>query len=243
MPMIPKQSCNWPEISIDLKNNHKTKHMKLAIIGASGFVGSVVTREALDRGHQVTALARNPEKITAKGDKLNVVEADVFNEADLVEALRGHDAVINAYNPGWTNPNIYADFIKGFKAIQQAVKKSGVKRLFIIGGGGSLYVAPDTQLVDTPQFPEEYKAGAQALRDYLNDIKKETELEWTFLSPAIEMHQGTSGERKGAYRKGLENPVFNEAGRSIISVEDLAVAILDEIERPQHIRERFTVAY
>ena len=217
--------------------------MKLAIIGASGFVGSVVVREALDRGHEVTAIARNPEKITAKGDRLKVVEADVFNEAQLVETLRGQDAVISAYNPGWTNPNIYEEALQGARAIQEGVKKAGVKRLIVVGGAGSLYIAPDTQLIDTPQFPAEYKPGAQAAREYLDIIKEEKELDWTFLSPAIEMHQGTSGERKGQYRKGLENPVFDENGRSVISAEDMAIAIIDEAEHPHHIRERFTVAY
>jgi putative NADH-flavin reductase len=217
--------------------------MKLAIIGASGFVGSVVVREALDRDHEVTAIARNPEKITVKGDKLRTVEADVYDEARIVEVLKGHDAVISAYNPGWSNPNIFEETLAGGKAVQKAVKKSGVKRLLVVGGGGSLYIAPGKQLVDTPEFPEAYKAGALALRDYLNVIKEEKELDWTFLSPAIEMHQGTSGERRGQYRKGLENPVFNEEGRSIISAEDMAMAILDEIENPQHIRQRFTVGY
>lgn len=217
--------------------------MKLAVIGASGFVGSVVVREALDRGHEVTAIARNPEKITAAGEKLHKVEADVYNEARIVEVLKGHDAVISAYNPGWSNPNIFEETLAGGKAVQEAVKKSGVKRLLVVGGAGSLYMAPGKQLVDTPEFPEAYKAGALALRDYLNVIKEEKELDWTFLSPAIEMHQGTSGERRGTYRKGGEHPLFNEEGRSVISAEDMAIAILDEIEQPQHIRQRFTVAY
>lgn len=221
----------------------KTIIMKLAVIGASGFVGSVVVREALDRGHEVTAIARNPEKITAQGDHLKKVEADVFNQDQLVEVLRGHDAIISAYNPGWSNPNIFEETLAGGKAVQEAVKKSGVKRLLVVGGGGSLYIAPGKQLVDTPEFPEAYKAGASALRDYLNVIREEKDLDWTFLSPAIEMHQGTSGERRGTYRKGGENPVFNEEGRSVISVEDMAMAILDEIEQPQHIRQRFTVGY
>lgn len=202
-----------------------------------------MVREALDRGHEVTAIARNPEKITAKGDKLKTVEADVYDEARIVEVLKGHDAVISAYNPGWSNPNIFEETLAGGKAVQEAVRKSGVKRLLVVGGGGSLYIAPGRQLVDSPDFPEAYKAGAMALRDYLNVIKEEKGLDWTFLSPAIEMHQGTSGNRRGTYRKGLENPVFNEEGRSVISAEDMAMAILDEIEHPQHIRQRFTVGY
>ena len=217
--------------------------MKIAVIGASGFVGSAVLKEALNRGHEVTAIVRNPEKITIENKNLKKVKADALNSDEVAQAVKGHDAVINAFNPGWTNPNIYNEFLEGAKAIQEGVKKSGVKRLLTIGGAGSLFVAPDVQLVDSPQFPDEWKQGALAARDYLNIIKQEKDLDWTFLSPAVEMHQGTSGTRKGQYRKGLNEPVFDENRRSIISVEDMAIAIIDEIEKPEHIRQRFTVAY
>lgn len=216
--------------------------MKIALIGATGFVGTTILNELVSKGHNVTAVARNTEKLQAS-DLIHPLKADVTNEDELAAAVKGHDAVISAYNAGWTNPNLYDDFLAGCKAIQSAVKKSGVKRLLIVGGAGSLYVADGLQLVDTPQFPAEWKPGALAARDYLNVIREEKELEWTFLSPAIEMHHGTSGVRKGIYRKGLENPVFDENNRSIISAEDMAIAIVDEIEHPQHIRERFTVAY
>ncbi|MFT3826657.1 MAG: NAD(P)-dependent oxidoreductase [Chitinophagaceae bacterium] len=217
--------------------------MKIALIGATGFVGSAILKEALDRGHQVTALVRNPAKVTTTSPSLIVKEGDVFNEADVVALATGQDVVISAYNPGWTNPEIYNDFIKGSESIQAAVKKSGTKRLIIIGGAGSLEIAPGKQLIDTPQFPAEFKPGASAARDFLETIKKEKDLEWTFFSPAIEMHHGTSGVRKGHYRLGLDNPVFDENGRSILSVEDLAVAIVDEAEKAKHIRQRFTAAY
>jgi uncharacterized protein len=217
--------------------------MKIALIGASGFVGSAVLKEALERGHQVTAIVRHPEKILIENKNLKKAKANALNADEVADVVKGHDAVINAYNPGWTNPNIYNEFLQGAQAIQEGVKKSGVKRLFAIGGAGSLYVTPGVQLVDSPAFPDAWKQGALAARDYLNIIKKEKELDWTFLSPAIEMHHGTSGQKKGNYRKGLENPVFNEGGRSFISVEDMATAIIDEIEKPEHIRQRFTVAY
>ncbi len=216
--------------------------MKIALIGATGFVGTTILNELVSKGHEVTAIARNTEKLQAS-DTVHPVKADVTNEDELANAVKGHDAVISSYNAGWTNPNLYNDFLAGSKAIQSAVKKSGVKRLLIVGGAGSLYVADGLQLIDTPQFPAEWKPGALAARDYLNIIKEEKELDWTFLSPAIEMHHGTSGVRKGTYRKGLETPVFDENNRSIISAEDMAIAIVDEIEHPQHIRERFTVAY
>lgn len=217
--------------------------MKIALIGASGFVGFAILNEAVNRGHQVTAITRHPEKIKLVHSLVTAVKGDVLNEEEVALLVKGHDAVISAYNPGWTNPDINKEFLRGSQSIQAGVKKSGVKRYIVIGGGGSLYVAPNVQLVDTPQFPAEWKPGALAARDYLNILKKEESLDWTFLSPAIEMHQGTSGLRKGVYRSGLENPVFDEQGKSIISVEDIAVAIIDELEQPKHIRERFTVAY
>ena len=158
--------------------------MKIALIGATGFVGSALLNELADRKHEITAIARTP-KDTANA---TWVAADIFNVDALAEILKGHDAVINAYNPGWTNPNIYDDFLNGSKAIQEAVKKSGVKRFITIGGAGSLYVAPDLQAVDTPDFPKEIFAGANAARNYLNIIKEEKDLDWAFFSPAFEMH-------------------------------------------------------
>ncbi len=217
--------------------------MKLALIGATGFVGKAILKELLDRGHQVTAISRHPEKIGVEHPLLKAVAGDALDENGLAALLKGHDAVISAFNPGWTNPDLYAEFLGGSKAIQAGVKKSGVKRLIVIGGAGSLEIAPGVQLIDTPQFPAEYKAGASAARDYLLILKKETELDWTFFSPAIEMNPGTSGVRQGKYRLGLDNPVFDKAGRSILSVEDLAVAIADETENPKHSRKRFTAAY
>lgn len=216
--------------------------MKVALIGASGFVGSAVLQELSQRGHQVTAIVRNPEKVKL-AENITAIKANVLDENEVAEAVKDHDVVVNTFNPGWTNPNIYEESLQGSQAIQNGVKKSGVKKLFVVGGAGSLYVAPDTQLVDTPHFPASFKEGATAARDYLNILKQEQDLEWTFLSPAIEMHQGTSGERQGTYRLGLENPVFDENNRSVISVEDMAIAIVDELENPKHIRQRFTVGY
>lgn len=216
--------------------------MNVALIGASGFVGSALLQELVQRGHQVTAIVRNPGTIASK-ENITVVSADVMNETAVAQAVAGHDAVISAYNAGWQNPNLYSDFLKGSQAIQEAVKRAGVKRLIVVGGAGSLFIAPAQQIVDTEGFPPDWKPGALAARDYLNILRKETALDWAFLSPAVEMHQGTSGVRKGTYRKGLENPVTDAEGRSVISVEDTAVAIVDELEHPQHIRQRFTVAY
>lgn len=213
--------------------------MKIALIGATGFVGSNILNELANRNHAITAIARNPKSSST----INWVSADIFDTAALTEILKENDVVINAYNPGWTNPNIYDDFIKGSKSIQEAVKQSGVKRFITIGGAGSLFVAPNLQAVDAPDFPKEYHAGATAARDYLNILKEEKELDWAFFSPAFEMHQGITTGRTGKYRLGLENPVFDENQRSILSGEDLAVVIADEAENPKHHQIRFTAAY
>lgn len=216
--------------------------MKVSLIGASGFVGSNILEELLNRGHEVTAIVRDAAKVKQSNTLLTVKEADVLNNEALTAAIEDTDAVISAYNAGWTNPNLYHDFLAGSEAIQNAVKASDVNRLIVIGGAGSLEI-DGNQLVDGPDFPAEYKAGATAARDYLNLIKKEEELEWTFFSPAIEMHPGITTGRTGQYRLGTNSPVFNEEGRSILSVEDLAVVIADELESNQHPKQRFTAAY
>jgi len=215
--------------------------MKIAVIGATGFVGTALVTEFANRKHEVTAISRNPKEVHS--DTVTTAKADILDVDATAAILKGHDAVVSAYNPGWTNPNIYDDFITGAKAVQDAVKKSGVKRFITIGGGGSLFVAPGLQAVDTPDFPAEIKPGATAARDYLNIIKEEKELDWAFFSPAFEMHQGTKTGRTGQYRLGLENPVFNDENRSILSVEDLAVVIADEVETPKHHQVRFTAGY
>ncbi|RSK50024.1 NAD(P)-dependent oxidoreductase [Hymenobacter rigui] len=216
--------------------------MKIALIGATGFVGSKLLTEALNRGHQVTAIVRDPAKLTTQHQNLTVVTGDANKVDELAQQLAGHDVVINSFNAGWTNPNLYHDFLQGSRDIEAATEKSGVKRLIAIGGAGSLYINGQ-QLVDGPDFPQDIKPGATAARDYLNDLKKNESLDWTFVSPAIEMHPGISTGRTGHYRLGTESPVFNEEGRSILSGEDLALVILDEAEQPKHSRQRFTAAY
>ncbi|MCL9804973.1 NAD(P)-dependent oxidoreductase [Flavobacterium amniphilum] len=213
--------------------------MKVAIIGASGFVGSSILEEVKNRNHEVTAIARNAKT----KETVNWIQADIFDSDQLAENLKGHDVIVSAYNPGWANPNIYDDFISGSKSILEAVKKSGVNRYITIGGAGSLYVAPGVQAVDTPDFPKEYYNAATAARDFLNYIKEEKELDWTLFSPAFEMLPTTTTGRTGKYRLGLEEPVFNDEQRSILSVEDLAVVIADELENPKHHQVRFTAAY
>ncbi|WEK69555.1 MAG: NAD(P)H-binding protein [Candidatus Chryseobacterium colombiense] len=214
---------------------------KVAVIGATGFVGAQVVNELANRGYKVEAIVRDASKVQ-QNENVSAKSVDVKNVDELAEALKGNDAVISAFNAGWTNPNLYDDFLNGSVNIENAVEKSGVKRFITVGGAGSLFI-DGNQLVDGPDFPEDYKAGATAARDYLNKIKENKTLDWTFFSPAIEMHQGTAGVRTGKYRTSLENPVFDENGRSVLSVEDVAVALVDELEQNNHIRERFTAGY
>lgn len=216
--------------------------MKIALIGTSGFVGTAILTELLSREHKVTAIARNPETILSQ-DNLKIVAADIYNREQLVEILNNHDAVVSAFNPGWKAPNLYDDFIKGATIIQEAVKSSNVDRFIVIGGAGSLYVSEGIQLVDTGIIPEEWLPGPLAARDYLNIIREEKDLDWAFFSPAIEMHQESSGIRKGTYRLGKDNPVYDGNGKSVLSVEDVAVVIADELEQSRHHYERFTAAY
>ncbi|MCE3075550.1 NAD(P)-dependent oxidoreductase [Chryseobacterium gwangjuense] len=214
---------------------------KVAVIGATGFVGTQIVNELANRGYQVEAIVRDASKVQ-QNENVSAKSINVSNVDELADALKGNDAVISAFNAGWTNPNLYDDFLSGSVNIENAVEKSGVKRFITVGGAGSLFI-DGNQLVDGPDFPEDYKAGATAARDYLNKIKENKTLDWTFFSPAIEMHQGTAGVRTGKYRTALENPVFDENGRSILSVEDVAVVLVDELEQNNHIHERFTAAY
>ncbi|MDN4014826.1 NAD(P)H-binding protein [Chryseobacterium gambrini] len=214
---------------------------KVAVIGATGFVGTQVVKELSNRGYHVEAIVRDASKVE-QNEKITAKSVDVNKTDELSEALKGNDAVISAFNAGWTNPNLYDDFLNGSVNIEKAVEQSGVKRFITVGGAGSLYI-DGKQLVDGPDFPAEIKPGATAARDYLNKIKENETLDWTFFSPAIEMHQGTAGVRTGKYRTGLESPVFDENGRSVLSVEDVAVVLVDELEQNNHIRERFTAAY
>ncbi|KQK24424.1 histidine kinase [Chryseobacterium aquaticum] len=214
---------------------------KVAVIGATGFVGTQVVKELENRGYAVEAIVRDSSKVEQTAN-VTAKSIDVNNIDDLAEALKGNDAVISTFNAGWTNPNLYNDFLNGSKNIEKAVEKSGVKRFITVGGAGSLFI-DGKQLVDGPDFPADIKPGATAARDYLDEIKQNETLDWTFFSPAIEMHQGTAGVRTGKYRTSLESPVFDENGRSILSVEDVAVVLVDELEQNNHIRERFTAAY
>jgi len=213
--------------------------MNIALIGATGFVGQALLEELLNRGHQVRALQRDAAKLAARPG-LDVRSVDVLGDGDLAASLAGVDAVVSAFNAGWANPNLHDDFLRGSDAIAAAAAKAGV-RLLVIGGAGSLFIAPGQQLVDSPAFPAEWKQGALAAREALNRLRADqTGLDWTFLSPAMHL---APGARTAQFRLGGEQPVFDAKGESHISVEDLAVAIVNELEAPQHRRARFTAGY
>lgn len=209
--------------------------MKVAIIGASGFIGSAILNEALSRGHDITAIVRNPEKVTVSDPRLNVKKGDVIKEEEVVSLLKGNEAVISAYSA-----NDSSTYVKAITAIINATKKAGITRLLAVSGAGSLEVKPGVQLLDTPEFPAEWKDGATATRDAFDVIKQVTDLDWSVLSPAMVIEPGP---RTGVFRLGKDQVLFNDKGESKISTADFAVALLDELERPAHIKQRFTLAY
>lgn len=202
--------------------------MKVAVIGASGRGGSRIVEELVRRGHQVTAIARNTGKIPT-GANITAKSGDV-NDTGLADLLKGHDAVISAVRFTQSDP----------EKLIGAVKKSGVKRYLVMGGAGSLEIAPGKKLVDTPQFPDAAKPEATKGNIFLERLRQETELDWTFLSPSalIEI-----GERTGRFRLGGDRLLTDANGKSRITFEDFAIALVDEVEKPAHIRKRFTVGY
>lgn len=214
---------------------------KVALIGASGFIGSELTTELLNRGYEVTAIVRSADKIKNDNKNLKVVSADIFDTDKLAEVLKNNDAVISAYNPGWTNPNIYDDTLKGYHSIIEAVKKAGIKRLQAVGGAGSLLVAPGKTVVDAGVIPNEILPGVKALALVLKDqFLPEKDLDWVFFSPAGTIEPG---ERTGKYRLGLDTIIADDQGNSKISVQDYAKAMIDELENPKHHQQRFTIGY
>ena len=213
----------------------------VVLIGASGFVGTAILNELLNRGHKVTAIVRDPTKVTASNPNLKFVQADVTDSDVLIEASKGKDAVISAYNPGWKNPNIYEETLKNYPLIVDSVKKAGVERLLIVGGAGTLFYAPGKMVMDADDIPAKLLPGIKSLGEfYLNTLRKENDIDWIFLSPAANM---TPGERTGKFRIGKDDLVVGVNGDSNISVEDYAVAMVDELEQKHHHKERFTIGY
>ncbi len=213
--------------------------MNIALIGATGYIGSYILTEALSRGHQITAIVTHPEKLPHH-QKVNAKKGDVFDEKGLSEMVIGHDAVISAFSPKRMDPNIYDHYVEGIRSIICGVKKAQVKRFLIVGGAGSLTVESGVQLVDTPDFPKEWKKGALATREALQILQKENALEWTFFSPAAFLEPG---RRTGKFRLGSDHLIADKNGESRISTQDYAMAMIDELESPKHVRRRFTIGY
>ena len=213
----------------------------VVLIGASGFVGTAILSELLNRGNKVTAIVRNPDKISISNSNLSVVKADVSDVESIAKVSEGKDAIISAYNPGWTNPNIYEDTLKNYPLILQAAKQSGVKRLLIVGGAGTLFCAPGLRVVDSGAIPESIMGGVKSLGEfYLNTLMNEHDIDWVFFSPAGTLEPG---ERTGKFRLGKDDLIVDADGKSHISVEDYAIAMVDELEKPAHHQERFTIGY
>lgn len=203
--------------------------MKIALIGATGFIGQYISSEALSRKHQVTALVRNPSKI-APASGLTSKAVDIHDSAQLTAALAGYDAAILAIHYEGVDRH----------ALVNAVKNSGVPRALFVGGAASLEVAPGVKLLDTPDFPAEWKDTATAAADLLNILRAEKTLNWTYLSPSAFIEPG---QRTGKFRLGKEQLLVDEKGESRISNQDFAVAMIDELEQPAHSQQRFTVGY
>ncbi len=218
--------------------------MKVALIGATGFVGSPILTELLQRGHRVTALVRHTEKLP-KHANLTATQVDVLNRDALAKALAGHDGVIDAFNPqrGSVAPDIFEKHVAGHKAIIAAMNKSGVRRFLAVGGAASLKTAAGVEYLESSEFPAEFapfKAGIRGTRELYYLLQKEPHLDWVFLSPSVRLLPGT---RTGKYRVGTDHVLYDANGVSTISLEDYSVAMVDELEQPQHHRERFTVGY
>ena len=212
--------------------------MKIALIGASGFIGSALREEALSRGHQVSALVSQPDKLDASVKNLQVVKVDVQDTDALTNQLVETEVVISAFS-GHAQEDVRGYYVQGVKSIIAAAKEAG-KRLLMVGGAGALQLPDGSLLIDSPQFPQEYKATALGAQDALALLQQEQVLDWTMLAPAAEIFPG---ERSGQFRLGKDQLLMDDKGNSRISVQDYAQALLDEVEQPQHPRQRFTLAY
>jgi uncharacterized protein len=216
--------------------------MKIVVIGATGNIGRRIAQEALSRGHEVVGVVRDPGAVQPPDPRVSLVKGDATRAEDVARVVRDANAVVSAISPrpnprGLPAPSLAANA----RALIAGLRASGVKRVLYVGGASSLEVAPGKALADQPDFPEAYKAEAREGRESLAVWRTEAEgLDWTNLSPAAEIGPG---KRTGKYRTTGDQLLTDSAGKSFISFEDYAVAVLDELERPRHIGRRFGVAY
>jgi len=203
--------------------------------------GNVVRPSSIQRhrGHEVTAVVRNQGQLNpTQGLKIQIT--DIYDSAALAAVIGVHDALISAFNPGWKDPNLYADQTRGTTSILKAVKSASVKRVLWVGGAGGLEVEPGVRVIDAPDFPAAIKPGSLATIEALDQLHRESSLDWSYLSPSANMK---SGARTGKFRLGDDQLLVDSSGHSNISVQDYAVAMINELEHPAHIRKRFTVGY
>ena len=210
--------------------------MNVVLYGATGMIGSRILNELVARGHKFTVVARNPAKVSSTAN-VTVQKGDVLDAESVASIAKGADAVISAYGPGPDAPQTLME--ESTRALIAGLKKAGVRRFLMVGGAGSLLVAPGVDLIDSGHVPEEWRAIAIAHRDALA-ILKGSDLDWTSVSPAAFIQPG---ERTGKFRLGGDSLIADEQGNSKISAEDFAVALVDELEQPKHVRRRFTLAY
>jgi putative NADH-flavin reductase len=213
-----------------------SKSLKIALFGATGMVGSRIAAEAARRGHQVSAFVRQPERVVA-GPNVQAVKVDLLEAAQVEQAVRGHDVVASAYAPPMSQLD---DLQTASRALVEGTRAAGLKRLVVVGGAGSLEVAPGKQLVDTEGFPDAYKPIALAHRVALDYYRTVADLDWTFFAPAALI---APGERTGTFRTGANTLIADAEGNSRISAEDYAIAFVDELEQGRFIRQIATVAY
>lgn len=214
--------------------------MKIALIGASGRVGSRVLDEAIRRGHSVTAIMRNPAKVAPR-ERVRVAALDANDSSALAATLRDHDVVVHALNPFDGDPaEVRAENQRrATQSIIAATKVAGVRRLVAVGGAGTLQ-HQGVRFMDHPDFPPDWRGGAIATAVVNELLYQQRDLDWTILSPS---HWFRPGERTGQFRLGLDELLVPLNGESRISMEDYAIALVDELERPRHVGRRFTVGY
>ena len=212
--------------------------MKIALFGASGMIGQRILNEAVSRGHSVTAIVRNPSKVDTTSPAVTALAGNILDPKDVAATVAGHDAVVSAYGPSHDTPETVIDSVR---SLAGGLQEANVRRLVVVGGAGSLEVAPGVQLVDTPEFPAAWKAVALAHRDALAALKADGgNLDWTYVSPAAFIQPG---ERTGSFRVGGTQLLTDAEGNSKISAEDFAIAIIDELENRAHVQEQITAAY
>jgi putative NADH-flavin reductase len=214
--------------------------MKIALFAAGGNIGRRIASEAVNRGHEVVAVVRNPARVDNLGGALKVVAGDATDARSVTVAGRGVAAILSAVGPA-ANGQPSDVLVEAARALVVGARLAGVKRLIVLGGAGSLEVSPGLQAVDAPQFPSLWKDNAVSQRRALEFYRAEAgDLDWTYISPAAMI---VSGERTGQYRIGFDQMLRDSKGESRISIEDYAVAMIDELENAAHVRKRITVAY